>query len=95
MSVIKFPTKDKPKHRSQIVRARELYCQGDMPEQMVWDMCAYTKQYPTDTACKECTRFEEDPDVGKVQRGCFTMAQEACRLAMAWAERIKHGGPYE
>jgi hypothetical protein len=33
-------------------------------------------------------------NIYKVQRGCFGMALEACRYAMAWIERINHKGPY-
>jgi hypothetical protein len=86
------------KKHKQVVSVQEMFAQGeDMPEAMVWDMCRYTKspRPDEDNPCKECPRWEEDPNYGKVQRGCFGMAQEACRYAMAWIERMNHGGPYD
>lgn len=90
-NVVKFP-KPKIRHK-QVVSVREMYCQGNaVPDQMVWDMCCYTRRNNED--CNECPRWEKDKHYGKVQRGCFLMAMEACRYAMAWVERINHKGPY-
>ena len=91
-NVIRLP-KPKKRHK-QIVSVREMYCQGNaIPDQMVWDMCRYTKH--NDEPCRECPRWEINKDYGKVQRGCFGLALEACRYAMAWIERINHKGPYK
>jgi hypothetical protein len=90
-NVIQFP-KPKKQHK-QVVSVQEMYCQGNaFPDQMVWDMCRYTRSDGRD--CEECPRWEKDPDYGRMQFGCFGMAQEACRYALAWFERMKHGGPY-
>lgn len=95
-NILPFPVKLKPKpkvkHR-QVVHVREMYAQGNaIPDQMVWDMCNYTRSHKY---CKECPRWEKDPDYGQMMRGCFGMSLEACRYAMAWVERIEHGGPYD
>ena len=91
-NVIKLPEPEK-RHK-QVVSVQEMYCQGnDVPVQMVWDMCRYTR--PNFQFCKECPRYEEDNTYGWVQRGCFGAAMEACRYAMAWIERIEHKGPYD
>ena len=93
--IVKFP---KPvKRHKQVVSVREMYCQGNaVPDQMVWDMCRYTRYTEgTHSNCMECPRWEIDKDYGKVQRGCFGTALEAIRYAMAWMERIEHKGPYK
>lgn len=92
-NVLKFP-RPKKRHK-QVVSVKEMHCQGNaMPDQMVWDMCRYTRRND-DPDCNECPRWEQDKHYGKVQRGCYGMAQEACRYALAWAERMKHKGPYK
>lgn len=90
--ILKFQ-KPKKQHK-QVVSVKEMYAQGNAhPDQMVWDMCRYTRR--NHEHCNECPRWEKDPHYGKVQRGCYGIAHEACRIAMAWSERIKHGGPYD
>ncbi len=98
MSVVKFPTPPGPpldptmKHK-QVISVQEMYCQGDnVPDQMVWDMCRYTRH--NNEPCMECPRWE-DYHGDQCQRGCFGMALEASRYAMAWIERMQHGGPYD
>jgi hypothetical protein len=91
-NVVKL-TLPKKRHK-QVVNVREMYCQGNaVPDQMVWDMCRYTRH--DNDGCFECPRWEIDKDYGKMQNGCFGLALEACRYAMAWMERIEHKGPYK
>ncbi len=89
--VVRFPLQKK--RHDQVVGVKEMYCQGDAPDAMVWDMCRNTKR--DQEYCNECPRWEEDKDYGKVQRGCFGMAQEACRYGLAWAERIQQNIKHE
>lgn len=97
-NVVQFPKPKLPKRKhKQVVSVREMYAQGNSyPDQMVWDMCRYTRRNQEDYPdCMECSRWENDKHYGKMKRGCFGMAQEACRYAMAWVERINHKGPYK
>lgn len=92
------PRGKKNDHR-QVVKAKEMYAQGEMPEEMVWDICTYLKIFGTTKAdkglCKECPRWEKERVGGKtenVQRGCFGLAHEAAATALAWSKRITNEG---
>lgn len=81
-----------PEHES-IIRPREMYSQPECPEGMVWDICNYLRD--GHGTCTECPRQWNDSHHGPVQNGCFATAHEACRIALAWQERIARGGPFE
>lgn len=81
-------------HRRRIVRGAEIHAQSEPPDEMVWDMCVYTRRFGSgvtddDMRCQGCPQWETDPSYGKVQRMCYGMAKEACQLAMAWQKRMQ------
>lgn len=84
------------KRHKPVIPAREMYDQGEMPEQMVWDICNYMKVISPheigDGHCKECPRWAKDEDGDQVQRGCFGLAHEAAATALAWSKRINAEG---
>jgi len=86
--VIKFPKK-RTYHR--IVTGREVWDQKEPSSEMVWEVCPYTRSRRSiddQDGCLHCPRYEEDPDCGKVQRGCYAMAAEACRVVFAMQKRL-------
>lgn len=88
MTVLPFPVT--PQRHTQIIKAREMYAQGQMPEPMVWDMCSRMEGRQLQP-CMECPRFEKDEFYiapgDEVQRMCFGLAHEACQIAAAWIKR--------
>jgi len=53
---------------------------------MVWELCPYTRYEPL-KRCEQCPQWEDDPQHGKVQRGCYMLAAEACRVVTAMERR--------
>lgn len=83
------PPPDRKKHRP-IVSPREMYqTREGLPDEMVWDMCRHRRFEGPDMDCHECPAWAEDPYYGRCQRICYGLADEACRLALAWAERLR------
>lgn len=56
-NVVKLPPP--PIKHKQIVHVKEMYAQGDLPEQMVWDMCRYVNRKAERENCMECPRWED------------------------------------
>lgn len=62
----------------------------------VHTVCRYLKtahngSIDYDTACEKCPEFESDERYGKVQRGCYCIAQEVCNYAKygnAWGHPV-------
>lgn len=81
-TVIKFP---RLKRYPQTVSGKEVWAQEEPPTKMVWEVCHYTNS--NNECCAHCPQWEDDPDYGKVQRGCYTRAAEACRIVFAMQNR--------
>lgn len=85
MTVTKFPVKKVFPHA---VKGREVWAQDEPPQEMVWAVCPYTRSFTgDDDRCKHCPTFENDPDHGQVQRSCYGMAAETCRVVFAMQKR--------
>jgi hypothetical protein len=74
-------------HRSRAVSGREIWDQAEPPCEMVWEVCPYLRSHLDESRCMQCPRWEDDPDYGKVQRGCYGMAAEVCRIIFAMQMR--------
>lgn len=86
MSVTKFP---KRKVHQREIRGKEIYAQEEPPQEMVWDVCPYLNMHRQEEwRCMHCPQWEEDPDHGKVQRGCYGLAAEVCRIIFARQKRM-------
>jgi len=70
----------------QSVRAKEMWAQAEPSEEMVWEVCVYTNGLKP---CHHCPRWEDDRHHGRVQRGCYSIAAEACRVVFAMQKREK------
>lgn len=69
---------------------QEIWSQPAPPDDMVWSMCAHRRSEP----CQGCPAFEEDDGSGGLPcagftRGCYGLAQEACRLVFALQAKVK------
>jgi len=86
MTIAEFP---KEKIFRATVEGREILAQAEPPQEMVWEICPYTRSTThNDDRCHHCPQWETDPHYGKVQRGCYGMAAEACRIVFAMQARI-------
>lgn len=65
------------------INAREIWAEDEPPAEMVWEVCRYTSMRG---ACRHCPRVEHDEDLGEVQRGCYGLAAEVCRIVSAMSE---------
>lgn len=73
---------------SATVKGREIWDQREPPSDMVWEMCPYTRSTTdADPRCYHCPKTETDKNHGEVQRGCYGMAAEACRIVFAMQTR--------
>jgi hypothetical protein len=84
MSVAKFPRRF---HHRAIVKAAEMYAQPEPPDEMVWAVCPHLRTAAEDKRCSHCPKWEDDPDYGKLQRGCYALAKEACMIVFAMQAR--------
>lgn len=85
MTVVKFPAE---KVYPRMVEPREIYAQEEPPDEMVWAVCPYMRQ-TADYRCLHCPKFEHDEHYGPVQRGCYGIAAEACRIVFAMQKRAQ------
>ncbi len=79
MAVERLPVKYR---RPRLVEGRDMYCMPEPSEEMVWEVCPYLRSNHDDSRCEQCSRWEEDQDYGEVQRMCFGLAEDACRVVM-------------
>jgi hypothetical protein len=64
---------------------REIWDAEEPPPEMVWAMCPYLRRGDD---CAECPTEEYDGHSEQmVQRGCYTLAAEACRVVAAMQSR--------
>jgi len=85
-NVAKFPREKVYPH---IVRAREMYKQPCPPDEMVWAICPWLRAHRDESRCHHCPKWEPDKQYGKLQRGCYAMAAEACQIVFAMQKRAK------
>jgi hypothetical protein len=61
---------------------------------MVWAICPYIEYAPA-TAYERCPEYEYDEEVEtEVQRGCYTKAEEACRIVFSMQVRERQATPW-
>jgi hypothetical protein len=79
MTVEKFPGRF---NRHRQISGKEMWSSHKPSDFMVWEVCPYIRS--TLERCNECPEWEYDEEVGsKVQRSCYGLAAEACRIVMA------------
>lgn len=76
----------------KIVSAEEMHAQPDPTDEMVWAVCPHLRAHLEESRCHRCPRWEEDETYGKLQRGCFGLANEACKIVFAMQERDQGEG---
>lgn len=84
VDVVKFPVE---KIYPNTVGGREVWDQTEPPQEMVWAVCPYIRLSAEESRCNHCPPWEEDPDYGKMRRGCYGLAAEACRVVFAMQNR--------
>jgi hypothetical protein len=84
MSVVNLPIE---KVFPSLVKGKEIWAQSEPPPEMVWEICPYTRRSEGRDRCLHCPAWAEDPDYGPVQRGCYGIAAEACRIIFAMQKR--------
>lgn len=82
--VIPFPVE---KIFPRTVRGHEVWAQPEPPQEMVWAVCPYARMHDDEPRCSHCPPWEEDPDHGKMRRGCYGIAAEICRIVFAMQAR--------
>ena len=85
MNVEKIPVRFK---RPRTLTGREMWDAPEPPPEMVWEVCPYLRMNAEHEGCQQCPTWEEDSDYGKVQRGCYGLAAEACRIVMAMQKKL-------
>ena len=87
MSIERLPVRYR---RPQETTPRESWDSPEPSDLMTWEVCLYLR-LQTDDGCMQCPRWEDDEVVGRVQRGCRGLAEEACRVMMAVQRREGRG----
>lgn len=60
---------------------KEIWAQDEPPPALVWAVCPWVEGRNF-KKCNYCPVWE-DSDCGKVQRGCYGLASEVCRVVAA------------
>ena len=80
-----------------LVEPKDIHAQGRQPMELVWEVCPYLKVGKVcpylkvgkyDQPCQKCPEWEDEPTYGKVQRGCYALAEEVCQLVRAGVLRL-------
>ena len=87
-NVTQFPVR---KVYPPVVGAREMYDQAEPTDEMVWAVCPWLRTHRDESRCHRCPQWEEDETYGPVQRGCYALASEACRIVFAMLNREGQG----
>lgn len=82
-TVVRFPVE---KVHPNLIGGREVWDQREPPEAMVHAVCPWMRR-GDETRCMHCPPWEDDPDHGKVRRGCYGIAAEVCRVVFAMQAR--------
>lgn len=80
-------------HTVEFPSPTEIWAQPEPPEEMVWAVCSHVEGRDLQE-CDHCPMWEETPRPGshkddKVQRGCYGMAAEVCRIVFAVQAKLK------
>ena len=68
----------------KLVTAKEMYAQQLPSDEAVWAMCEYVEaRMRRLDSCRHCAQYFDDPDYGRCTPGCYAMASEAYRVALA------------
>lgn len=70
-----------------LVDGREVWAQDEPPTEMVWAVCPWMRSHHDESRCHHCPRYETHPDYGQMQRGCYGIAAEVCRVVFAMQRR--------
>lgn len=81
--VIQFP---REKVYPNTVDGYEVWAQAEPPSAMVWAVCPWMRR-GDESRCMHCPQWEVDPDYGQVQRGCYGIAAEVCRVVFSMQRR--------
>lgn len=73
--------------RPRQIKGKEIWESPEPSDLMVWEVCPYLRN---NEGCSECPSWEHDEHHGKVRRGCYMLAAEACRVVMA-VQRLEDG----
>ena len=75
--------------RPQTLTGKEMWDAPEPPPEMVWEICPYLRMGAgaEQEGCQQCPAWDEDKDYGKVQRGCYGFAAEACRVVVAMQKK--------
>lgn len=85
---LQLPKKEPARHsHKEVVSTREMFAQPEPSEQQVWALCPYIRGMQHDFTCLHCPNWVDDPEHGRVMRGCFAMTREACRVVHAVLKR--------
>lgn len=77
-------------HRARALSGEEVWRAPRPPSEMVWELCPYLRMSEDESRCRQCPEWETDPHYGKVQRGCYALSQEACRVVLAMRNAEYH-----
>jgi len=78
MTVEKIPIRYR---RPRTLTVEETCDIADPPPEMVWELCPYIRAILD--GCQQCPRWEDHEDHGRVQKLCYGLAEEACRVVLA------------
>jgi len=70
--ITKFPATFR--HRSTL-DYQERMSQPEPSEAMIWELCLYVRAHQSESQCRHCPEWEDDPSHGKVQRMCRGLAR--------------------
>jgi hypothetical protein len=70
---------------TRLITPQESYAEPHASDEMVWAMCDYVRHnIPDFECCKRCSELcDELYDGEPMARGCYVIAEEAARVAMA------------
>lgn len=82
-------------HIAEPIRRAAIASLREPTPEMVWAVCDNCPDRPADRSCNHCPTWEQDPNYGKVQRGCYALAREhwqsAIDAALSEASQPKGG----
>lgn len=77
-TITKLPTRGIPSP----VSTREKWDAPEPNDRQVWAVCPYLRNRDF-KRCMGCPAWEDDPEYGRMKRGCRALAEETCRAVEA------------
>lgn len=74
--------------RPKILTGKEIWAVPEPPSEMVWEICPYLRMDSKHEGCRQCPQFEDHEHYGQCQRGCYGLAEEACRVVFAMQKKL-------